>query len=186
MKRFLTGLISVMFAISMSITAMASGWQGNSQSGWWYGTNADNSAWYSDGWHWIDGNGDGYAECYYFNPNGYITLNGTTPEGYTVNASGQWTVSGVVQTKYVGETQAAVQETQAAKKETASAVQKTDAQTASSVSTEASYIGNCNSKIFHRPSCASVKKMKESNKIGLSSRAEAISDGYTPCKNCKP
>jgi micrococcal nuclease len=48
------------------------------------------------------------------------------------------------------------------------------------------YIGNKNSKIFHRMSCNSVTQMKDSNKIMLNSRDEAISKGYQPCKNCNP
>lgn len=49
----------------------------------------------------LDGNGDGVAECYYFDGNGYMLANTTTPDGYTVNADGAWTVNGVVQTKSV-------------------------------------------------------------------------------------
>ena len=57
------------------------------------------------GWQWIDGNGDGLKECYYFNqtsgenglPLGAMLKNATTPDGYTVNANGEWVVNGVVQ-----------------------------------------------------------------------------------------
>ncbi len=55
-----------------------------------------------------------------------------------------------------------------------------------SAGTEAAYIGNVNSKKFHRPSCASVKDMAEKNKVALSSREEAIAEGYTACGSCKP
>ena len=53
------------------------------------------------GWQWIDGNGDGVAECYYLNPNsdgtkGRLIKNGMTPDGYAVNENGQWIVDGVV------------------------------------------------------------------------------------------
>lgn len=51
---------------------------------------------------------------------------------------------------------------------------------------EKTYIGNKNSKVFHVSSCPSVARMKDSNKVALSSRAAAISAGYTPCKNCNP
>lgn len=55
------------------------------------------------GWVWIKGT-DGITRCYYLNPasNGSLGacyLNGTTPDGYTVDASGAWTMNGVVQTK---------------------------------------------------------------------------------------
>lgn len=48
------------------------------------------------------------------------------------------------------------------------------------------YIGNANSKVFHDPSCASVDKMKETNKRTLDSIEQAEQDGYRPCKNCSP
>lgn len=51
---------------------------------------------------------------------------------------------------------------------------------------EYSYIGNRSTKKFHRSSCSEIKKMKESNKVGISSRDKAINNGYVPCKKCKP
>lgn len=56
------------------------------------------------GWTWIDDNGDGVSECYYFQEvsdgkRGRLYKGTTTPDGYTVNEKGQWTVNGVVQTK---------------------------------------------------------------------------------------
>lgn len=48
------------------------------------------------------------------------------------------------------------------------------------------YIGNKNSKKFHYPGCGSVGQMKESNKVRLDSREEAIRGGYDPCGNCNP
>ncbi|MBR0366505.1 MAG: hypothetical protein IJH94_06875 [Clostridia bacterium] len=52
--------------------------------------------------------------------------------------------------------------------------------------TSVSYIGNANTKKFHKSTCSSVSRMKNSNKVYLSSRDDAISRGYTPCKNCNP
>ena len=56
----------------------------------------------------------------------------------------------------------------------------------SSGSSGGSYIGNKSSKKFHYSWCSSVGKMKSSNKVSLSSRSDAISKGYEPCKNCNP
>jgi len=54
----------------------------------------------SGGWMWIDADGDGTRECYYFDTNdGHMYVSTTTPDGYTVNEKGQWTENGVVQTK---------------------------------------------------------------------------------------
>ena len=52
--------------------------------------------------------------------------------------------------------------------------------------TTVTYVGNKNSKVFHRASCSSVSQMKDSNKVSLSSRDAAISQGYRPCENCQP
>lgn len=50
-------------------------------------------------WVTIDADGDGYAEYYYFNSDGFLVVNQTTPDGYKVNGKGQYVVDGVVQTK---------------------------------------------------------------------------------------
>ena len=87
-------------AVGMAMTSFAAGWQHN-DTGWWYGTNEDNTMWYASGWEWIDSNGDGVAECYYFDTRGYMLAGTTTPDGYTVNADGAWVHDDTVQTKKV-------------------------------------------------------------------------------------
>ena len=101
MKRLFTLLVAVVMTMAMSLTAFAAGWQKN-DTGWWYATNDAGTTWYANEWQWIDGNGDGIAECYDFDANGYMYANTTTPDGYTVNADGAWTENGVVQTKAAG------------------------------------------------------------------------------------
>lgn len=49
---------------------------------------------------------------------------------------------------------------------------------------EYAYIGNKNSKKFHRPDCHTMPK--ESNRVYLTSREEAISKGFSPCGQCNP
>ena len=52
---------------------------------------------------------------------------------------------------------------------------------------EDTYIVNTNTGRFHKPSCTSVKQMKESNRLErTTTRDELISEGYEPCRNCKP
>lgn len=46
------------------------------------------------------------------------------------------------------------------------------------------YIGNKNSKVFHRLSCKSLPAMQ--NRVYFYTREEAIAAGYRPCGNCKP
>lgn len=102
MKRFtkygITATLAALVTIGAASSALAAGWQKNS-SGWWYATNTDNTTWHVNGWQWIDGNGDGVSECYYFDGNGYLITNGTTPDGYNVNSDGQWMINNAVQTK---------------------------------------------------------------------------------------
>ena len=46
------------------------------------------------------------------------------------------------------------------------------------------YIGNKNSKIFHKTSCGTLPADK--NRVYFNSRDAAVSAGYRPCKNCNP
>ena len=43
------------------------------------------------GWKWID------ECCYYFDADGYVVTNGVTPDNFTVDQAGIWTVDGVRQ-----------------------------------------------------------------------------------------
>lgn len=83
--------------------------KGVSKDAWWY-DNQDGS-YLKDGWHWVDGNNDGVAECYYFDNSGWILANTKTPDGYDVNTDGAWVVNGMVQTKSVPATNHQVQNT---------------------------------------------------------------------------
>ncbi|MGN1413861.1 MAG: DNA/RNA non-specific endonuclease [Anaerovoracaceae bacterium] len=52
---------------------------------------------------------------------------------------------------------------------------------------EYTYVLNTNTKKFHYPTCSSVSQMAEKNKKSVTaSRDEIITDGYSPCGNCKP
>lgn len=90
MKKLMAGIFTAVLALSLNTTAFAGQWQVDS-TGWWYQN--DDSSYFNNGWNWIDG------KCYYFDSNGYMLANTTTPDGYFVDASGAWTVNGVVQIK---------------------------------------------------------------------------------------
>lgn len=91
----------------MSFSAVAAGWTqgaGENSQRWWF--DLGNGQYYAGDsqnteWQWLDGNGDGVAECYAFDPAGWMYAAGTTPDGYTVDESGAWTVNGAVQTMAV-------------------------------------------------------------------------------------
>lgn len=69
--------------------------------------------------------------------------------------------------------------------DTVSAEEVKPAESGDDVKTTA-YIGNSNSRIFHKPSCSSANTMKEENKVSFKSREDAVKSGYAPCKRCKP
>ena len=98
MKKTRLLLTTAVMTAAMGITAFAGQWMQNA-TGWWY--DYGNGTWPASSWQWIDGNNDGTAECYYFDQYGYMAENTTTPDGFTVDASGAWVENGVVQTKDV-------------------------------------------------------------------------------------
>lgn len=51
---------------------------------------------------------------------------------------------------------------------------------------EIRYIGNAKSLIFHKLECEWAKKISPYNRINFSSKEEAISKNYRPCKVCSP
>lgn len=63
---------------------------------------------------------------------------------------------------------------------------KGSSSTSSGTNASTGYVGNKNTKTFHRTSCASAKRMSSANKAYLGSRSTFINKGYTPCKTCKP
>ena len=75
--------------------------EGILSSGWklinsnWYFLNNKHDGFFGKmltGWHWID------SKCYYFDiSNGNMLVNTKTPDGYIVNADGQWIVNGKIQ-----------------------------------------------------------------------------------------
>ena len=85
------------FSTAMASTAFAGTWRTGAdphQDRWWYDN--DDGTFACNGWKWIDGNGDGTAECYYFDADGWMLTDTMTPDGYTVNADGAWIQNGTV------------------------------------------------------------------------------------------
>ena len=85
------------FVFLLSGTAQADWVKGKSKNAWWF--DFGNGDYFKSSWQWIDGNQDGIAECYCFDENGWMYENTTTPDGYTVNENGAWTINNIVQTK---------------------------------------------------------------------------------------
>lgn len=98
MKKSFVKVLSYAAALCMLIPSTAFAGQWKQEGSTWKYQNDDGS-YITNNWQWIDGNGDGVSESYYFNENGYMLTNTVTPDNYTVNADGAWTVNGVVQTQ---------------------------------------------------------------------------------------
>ncbi len=86
-------VVASLLSITMASTAHAGVWKQDSHGWWWQ--DGDKS-YPSSAWKWIDSDGDGMAECYYFDENGYLLTGATAPDGSTVNESGAWTDQGIV------------------------------------------------------------------------------------------
>lgn len=99
MKKAITIVIATATMASQAMPAMAAEWK-QDNTGWWY--QEDNGSYPTNSWKWING------RCYYFDSNGYMLASTTTPDGYTVDATGAWTVNGVVQTQSTGQTSGTV------------------------------------------------------------------------------
>ncbi len=99
-KKLMATVLSSVMVLAMSMTAFAGTWWDNPARGTYY--LEDDYTFPAFGWEWIDSDGDGVGECYYFNSLGYLVKDGT-PDGYTVNSDGQWTEDGVVQKKNMSE-----------------------------------------------------------------------------------
>lgn len=95
-KAGLAGILLSATVLGSAMVSYAGSWQSDA-AGWWWKN--DDGSYPTNNWQWIDGDGDGVAESYYFNESGYCLLNTTTPDGYTVNESGAWIANGQIQTK---------------------------------------------------------------------------------------
>ena len=57
----------------------------------------------------------------------------------------------------------------------------------SNINSGITYVVNTNTEKFHYPTCKSVDKIKEKNRMDfVGTREELIAAGYSPCGNCKP
>ncbi len=167
MKKAKLLIATLCMSATMVMTSFAGQWQQDS-IGWWYQN--DDGSYPANTWQWIDGNGDGLAESYYFDSNGYCLMNTTAPDGSAVDSSGAWIINGVVQTIEVGQATvqapAQSQQTSTADQETAAVVYWTP-----------------NGKSYHNShDCVTLKRSKTVNQGSLN---DALSAGKTdPCNVC--
>ncbi|MBQ7536312.1 MAG: hypothetical protein IJT43_11945 [Stomatobaculum sp.] len=88
MKKIVTLLLSLLMSAAMAATVFAgTGAWIHDGSGWRW--RRSNGSYARNEWLWIDGNGDGWAECYNFDSRGYMRFN-TYYDGYMLNSDGKW------------------------------------------------------------------------------------------------
>ncbi len=95
------GLLVIPAVFSMAFPAFAGQWEKDSVT-WKY--QEDDGSYLQDTWKWIDGNGDGIAECYHFDANGHLDQN-TVVDNWIVDKNGAWVAGGNVQQWMVGASQ---------------------------------------------------------------------------------
>lgn len=71
------------------------------------------------------------------------------------------------------------------KKAPAAPATKADTKKAAPAPSASGFVGNKDSKIFHKADCKMVGKMKAENKVSFGSKAEAEKAGFKACKVCK-
>ncbi len=54
------------------------------------------------------------------------------------------------------------------------------------ITSEHDFVASKNSKVFHKPTCSSVKRIKPGNLVTYGTRDKAAEAGKRPCKICKP
>ena len=55
------------------------------------------------------------------------------------------------------------------------------------VQSEVTYVGNANTKKFHKSSCYSASQISKENYVEFTcDRDDVVNQGYVPCKKCKP
>lgn len=185
--RFMITALCMTASISLtplSLTAFAGQWNSDSR-GWWYQN--DDGSFTANSWQWIDGNGDGIAECYYFDENGYMLSNTTTPDGQTVDSNGAWVIDSIPQTQLLTETASVSAESAAPAGSTtpteSAAPTKSAAPVESAAPAESTltvWLSATGSKYHNKPDCGRMNP----DKARQISRSEAISSGYEVCSKC--
>lgn len=97
MKKIITILAAAVISAAAAVTAFAGTgmWMQNDYGYWWQRTDGTYPV---NEWKWIDGNGDGIAECYHFDAQGYLDMD-TYADGYYVDADGAWSNGSTKYTK---------------------------------------------------------------------------------------
>ena len=104
MKKWRIVWSAAVCSVLFSLTVFAAGWrQVESADGQRWRYENEDGSYVTSGWHWLDGNRDKTAECYYFDSEGWMASDTVTPDGYQVNADGAWVENGGVMARTLEE-----------------------------------------------------------------------------------
>ena len=80
-------VLAAVLTLGMTATAFAGTWKKGvvRPDEWWY--DYGNGTYAANQWVWIDGNGDGLAECYYFDKDGWMMRSQESPDHWVTNGS---------------------------------------------------------------------------------------------------
>lgn len=95
MKKAIT--LIVFNVVLLNNLIFAGEWKYLPTGGWYY--QKDFGTFLQNEWAWLDYDGDGYEERYYFGPDGVMLVNTKTPDGLFVNKDGKWVINDEVQTR---------------------------------------------------------------------------------------
>ena len=168
-KKVAIMITSVLMMLTISISALAAGWQADAV-GWWY-DNGDGTYKKSEWFTEADG------KSYYFGTDGYMMVNSYTPDGYWVGPDGVWVPA------QAAPAQAASQTVQTTAKPASEGLLAVPA----SQTDGTNYVLNRHTGKIHYSNCSSVKDIKDVN-YGTykGNRDLLINNGYSPCGKCHP
>ncbi|WP_432627708.1 hypothetical protein [Brotaphodocola sp.] len=107
MKKSKLVITTVLVSSLLTMVSYAGQWKADEKGYWWQD---DDGSYPVNTWRWIDGNQDGVSECYYFDGNGYMLSDTTTPDGNQVNESGAWVENGEIVQLQNSQTKVSVEE----------------------------------------------------------------------------
>ena len=91
-------IIFCTLAVLMPVIVYAGEWKQNDYGWWWQN---DDGSYPVSCWEWLDGNGDGVYECYYFDKRGYMATDKDVSDGSHINSDGARIYKGEIQTRRV-------------------------------------------------------------------------------------
>ena len=86
MKKILSAILSMGLIAAFAVCSFAGEWKQEADGRWWYQN--DDGSYTTNNWQQIDG------KYYYFDAQGWMLSNTTTPDGYQVGADGAWIQGG--------------------------------------------------------------------------------------------